>query len=73
MNIDDFEIRVGLRARKLTSRAPPKANTRGEAVRLTRAEERMRLPRPMEPGEEYEDVVVEKKVVGRTESEGAAE
>jgi hypothetical protein len=73
VSIDDFEISAGLRARKLKSLTPPKATTRGEAVNLARAEERTGLPTPIEPGEDYEDVNVEKKVVGRTTSRGAAE
>jgi hypothetical protein len=70
---DDFEISVGLRARKLTSRAPPEPETRGEAVRVARAEERTGLPAQMEPGDDYENVVVEKQVIGRLDVEPPAE
>jgi hypothetical protein len=73
VSIDDFEISASLRARKLTSRAPPKGETRAEAVDLERAEERAGLPTPMEAGADYEDVVVEKRIMGRLKKEPSAE
>jgi hypothetical protein len=67
--IDDFEIRLGLRAQQLTSHVPTEAATRAEAVTLTRREQRSRLPASIKPEEAYENIVVEKQQLGRLEND----
>ena len=62
----DFELIVGLRARRLVAQVPPDAQTdpTGGAVSIEREERRSGLPPEMEPGARYDGVIVEKRVVG---------
>jgi hypothetical protein len=74
----DFEINVRLRARELIALLPPDTQTEGEAVTLARHQASAGLPAELEPGECYDDVVVEKRLVGeqasrREVSEGVGE
>ena len=62
---DDFEIRASVRARRLTSHSLTEATTRGEAVRVARRGERSGLPTPIEPEEEYEEIVLETQLLGQ--------
>jgi hypothetical protein len=63
---DDFEIRVGLRARVLRARTPPEARTVTDGdVALAREQTRNGLPAEMQPSERYADVAVERRVSGR--------
>jgi hypothetical protein len=64
MSIPDFVIRTSLRADELTVRVPPEPETQAEAVELERREARDRLPPNLEPGERYEDIAIERRLVG---------
>jgi hypothetical protein len=68
----DFELSASVRARKLVTHVPPEAQTEttGDDVTLAHRETRIRLPPKMEPGGRYDDVVVEKQVVGEMASGG---
>ena len=68
---EDFEIRVGLRARALRSRTPPDARTETEGdVALAREQTQTGVPEEIEPGERYEDVTVEKRLSGQVGRRG---
>jgi hypothetical protein len=60
----DFEISMVLRARELVAHAPPDTKTEAENVTLTRRQTSGGLPERLEPGERYEDVLVEHRLVG---------
>jgi hypothetical protein len=66
-NPPDFELRAGLRARVLVSRAPPNvvSETEGDEVALDREDVRRGLPAAMRRGESYREIAVQKRVVGR--------
>jgi hypothetical protein len=63
----DFEITARLSARKLVSRIPPDPQTAGEDVTLAHDERRRGSPGKMETGRAYDDVVIEKRIVGEIE------
>lgn len=67
MTPPNFEIGVALRARELVAHVPPdtRTDTSGDDVSLDRQETRRGLPAELAPGRRYDDVVVEKRVVGR--------
>jgi hypothetical protein len=60
----DFEIKAAVRARSMTTHVPPDAETEGEEVSLTRRESRSGLPPQVDPGGRYDDVEVEKELIG---------
>jgi hypothetical protein len=60
----DFEISIVLRARELVAHVPPDTEIEGESATLTRRQTSGGLPRRLEPGERYEDVLVEQRLVG---------
>ena len=64
--IPDFEIKARVRARELTARTRPDTETQGENAEVGREESRRGLPGEIEPGERYEDVELDRRVVGRT-------
>jgi hypothetical protein len=64
MSIPDFVIRTSLRADGLMSGTPPEPETRSEAVELERREARDGLPPNLEPGERYEDIAIERHLLG---------
>jgi hypothetical protein len=66
-NPPDFELLAGLRARVLVSHAPRNAlsKTEGEEVALERKDARRGLPAEMRPGDNYSEIAVQKRVVGR--------
>ena len=70
----DFTISAALRARKLVAQVPPDAQTdpTGEGVTLEREERRSGIPAELDFGGRYDDVVVEKRMVGRIAA-GASE
>jgi hypothetical protein len=69
VSTNDFEISAGLRAKRLTRHLRAEAAIRGEAVTLARRGERSGLPTSVQPQEDYEDVVVETRVLGRLKSD----
>jgi hypothetical protein len=70
VTIDDFQIAVRLRARRLIAHNPPNAQTRTEDhVTFAREETREGLPAEMQPDERYEDVAVEKRLSGKIVSD----
>jgi hypothetical protein len=64
MSIPDFVIRTSLRADELTSRVTPEPETQAETVELERREARDGLPPKLEPGERYEDIAIERHLIG---------
>jgi hypothetical protein len=62
----DFELIAGLRAHVLVSRVPPSGflETEGEDVALEGEDVRKGLPAEMRPRGKYNDVAVQKPVVG---------
>jgi hypothetical protein len=60
----DFEISIVLQARELVARVPPETEIEGESVTLTRRQTSGGLPEKLEPGEQYEDILVERRLVG---------
>jgi hypothetical protein len=64
---DDFEIRGGLRARRLTSYVPPDARTQadGDGVTIESEQTRRGIPSKLKAGERYTDVAIEQLVHGR--------
>jgi hypothetical protein len=64
VSIPDFVIRTSLRADELTSRTAPEPETRLEAVELERREASDGLPPNLEPGERYEDIAIERHLLG---------
>jgi hypothetical protein len=71
----DFELSAGLRARELVTHVPPEAQTEttGDDVTLAHRETRAHLPVKAEPGGRYENVVVEKQVVGQMAAGGESD
>jgi hypothetical protein len=70
----DFEITVRLRARELVALVPPDTETEGENVTLACRQTSSGLPAELEAGERYDDVYVEKRLVGEqgsSDSSGA--
>ncbi len=63
--IDDFEIHATLRADVLVCHVPPVAQTVAEEVQLAREERSGASPRLQAEGG-YEDVAIERSVLGRT-------
>jgi hypothetical protein len=63
----DLEITASLRARSLISHVPPDSQTQseGEDVELPRDQRRRGLPTQVQPGRHYDDVAIEKRVLGR--------
>lgn len=70
MSETDFEIASSFRARELAVHVPPDVvtETEGEDVELCRREARNRSPAELRAGETYDDVVVEKRVIGRLDA-----
>jgi hypothetical protein len=68
----DFEIGVVLRARKLATHIPPvpQTNPTGDAVSIEGEATRIGLPPETEPGGSYDDVLVEKRIVGELRPAG---
>ncbi len=66
MSTPDFEIVASLRARRIVSHVPPEGETRteGEDIELAHDETRRGLPTPMQPERRYDDVSVQKRVLG---------
>jgi hypothetical protein len=62
----NFEIGVALRARRLVAHVPPdtRTDTSSDDASLERQEMRRGLPADFAPGRRYDDVAVEKRVVG---------
>jgi hypothetical protein len=60
-----------MRAKRLVPHVPPDAQTRteGEDVTLAREEQRSGVPPRMESGERYRDVVIETRIVGKTQDD----
>jgi hypothetical protein len=73
MTTPDFEIRTALRARKLTSHVPPDGRTDTEGVTVERHHKRTGLPEAMQPGGQYDDVTVNKRVTARITTRQATE
>jgi hypothetical protein len=73
MTAPDFEISTTLRARKLTSHVPPDGKTDPEGVTVERHHKRKGLPEKMQPGGQYEDVTVNKRVIARIATSRAAD
>jgi hypothetical protein len=64
MTAPDFEVKASLRARTITTHVPPDAETECENVALARRENRSGLAPEVEPGGRYDDVEVEKELMG---------
>lgn len=66
MSTPDFETVASLRARNLASHVPPEGGTEseGEDVELTHEQTRRGLPTKMQPGRRYDDVAIQKRVLG---------
>jgi hypothetical protein len=73
MTTPDFEISTKFRARHLTSRVPPDGTTDTEGVTVERHHKRKGLPEEMQPGGQYNDVTVNKRVTGRIATSRTAE
>jgi hypothetical protein len=73
MTTPDFEIHAKLRARNLTSHVPPDCDTDTEEVVLERHHERKSLPAQMQPGGQYDHVMVSKRVIARIATSHATE
>jgi hypothetical protein len=67
----DFEINASIRAKRLVAHVPPDAQTRAESeeVTLTHHEQRSGVPATIEAGERYSDVVIDKRIVGETQTQ----
>lgn len=67
MREHDFEIRTSFGAQELRVQAPPDGATEseGEETRLDQQESRAGLPAEMRASETYENVEVERRVIGR--------
>ena len=73
MTAPDFEISTTLRARNLTSHVPPDGKTDPEGVTVERRHTRKSLPEKMQPGGQYNDVTVNKRIIARFATSRAAE
>jgi len=71
----DFEVSARLQARQLISHVPPDTQTQpeGEAVTLAQRQARTGLPPRMRPAGRYENVAVEKQVLGRVQNSREAQ
>jgi hypothetical protein len=67
----DFEINASIRAKRLVAHVPPDAQTRAESEEVTLAhhEQRSGVPATIEAGERYSDVVIDKRIVGETQTQ----
>jgi hypothetical protein len=63
MTTPDFEISTTFRARHLTSHVPSDGKTDTEGVTVERHHKREGVPEEMEPGGQYNDVTVNKRVI----------
>jgi hypothetical protein len=73
MTTPDFEISTTFRARHLTSHVPPDGTTDTEGVTVERHHKRKGVPDEMEPGGQYNDVTVNKRVIARIATSRAGE
>jgi hypothetical protein len=73
MTTPDFEISTTFRARQLTSHVPPDGTTDTEGVTVERHHKRKGVPEEMEPGGQYKDVTVNKRVIARIATSRTAE
>lgn len=66
MGAHDFEIETSLHADELTARVPPAPNTEGEGafLALERDEARSGIPDMLQPGANYRDICIEKRLWG---------
>lgn len=71
MSTPDFEINASIRAKRLVAHVPPDAQTRAESEEVTLAhhEQRSGVPATIEAGERYSDVVIDKRIVGETQTQ----